>query len=131
MNLFITRLNPETTADDLLKLFTHYGAVSTTRIIFDRLTGRSKSYGFDEMPNSNEALEAMNELNNSSFQESMIIVKLAQSDIDDEGRNGIGNAPQQALNVQTNHRVLKRTPQPVTPHKILKTNKEGRNSDHR
>lgn len=75
MNLFIANLNTSTTSRDLLKLFSHYGAVITTKIIYDRTTGLSKCYGFVDMPNSCEAYEALKELNNNVFQENLILVK--------------------------------------------------------
>lgn len=75
MNLFVARLNPSTTTRDLQKLFSHYGLVTTVKIIFDHATGQSKCYGFVEMPNNYEAHEALKELDNSSFQENIISVK--------------------------------------------------------
>jgi RNA recognition motif-containing protein len=75
MNLFVARLNSSTTTKDLHKLFSHYGLVTTVKIIFDHATGQSKCYGFVEMPNNYEAHEALKELDNSSFQENIISVK--------------------------------------------------------
>lgn len=78
MNLFVAKLNPSTSTKDLQKLFSHYGLVTTVKVIFDHSTGRSKCYGFIEMPNNQEALEALSELDNSMFQESVITVKESQ-----------------------------------------------------
>lgn len=78
MNLFVAKLNPATSTKDLQKLFSHYGLVTTVKVIFDHGTGRSKCYGFIEMPNNHEALEALRELDNSLFQESLITVKESQ-----------------------------------------------------
>lgn len=78
MNLFVAKLNPSTTSRDLQKLFSHYGAVRTAKIIYDRDTGLSKCYGFVEMPDQHEAYEALNELNNNVFQETIILVKESQ-----------------------------------------------------
>jgi RNA recognition motif-containing protein len=75
MNLFVAKLNPESTSEDLQKLFAHYGHVSAVRVIIDKETGNSKRYGFVEMPNETEAKEALKELNETEFQESMIVVK--------------------------------------------------------
>ncbi len=75
MNLFVAKLNPESTSEDLQKLFAHYGEVSTARVIIDKDTGRSKRYGFVEMPNEIEANEALKELNETEYQESIIVVK--------------------------------------------------------
>jgi len=75
MNLFVAKLDPCTTTKDLHKLFAHYGLVTTVKVIFDHATGLSKCYGFVEMPNFHEALEALKELNDTSFQQSTILVK--------------------------------------------------------
>jgi RNA recognition motif-containing protein len=78
MNLFVAKLNPVSTSEDLQKLFAHYGHVSAVRVILDKETGNSKRYGFVEMPNETEAKEALKELNETEFQESMIVVKESQ-----------------------------------------------------
>ena len=79
MNLFVSRLNSSTTTKDLQKLFSHYGLVTTVKVIFDHVTGRSKSYGFVEMPNNNEAHEALKELDKTPFQEYIISVRESQT----------------------------------------------------
>jgi RNA recognition motif-containing protein len=78
MNLFIANLSPASTTKDLQKLFSHYGIVTTVKVIIDRVTGKSKRYGFVEMPNNQEAREAMAELNNTTFQEKFILVRESQ-----------------------------------------------------
>jgi len=79
MNLFVATINPATTTKDLQKLFAHYGLVTTVKVILDHVTGKSKRYGFVEMPNNHEALEAIKELDKTSFQEYMITVKESQN----------------------------------------------------
>lgn len=78
MNLFVAKLNPVTATKDLQRLFSHYGLVTTVKVIFDHGTGRSKCYGFIEMPNIHEAHEALKELDNTSFQENVITVRESQ-----------------------------------------------------
>jgi RNA recognition motif-containing protein len=75
MNLFVAKLDPSTTTKDLHKLFGHYGLVTTVKVILDHVTGLSKCYGFVEMPNFHEAIEALKELNDTTFQQSTILVK--------------------------------------------------------
>jgi len=75
MNLFVAKLNPATTPRDLQKLFAHYGLVTTVKVIKDHFTGISKRYGFVEMPNKDEASEALLELDSTPFMEYIIIVK--------------------------------------------------------
>jgi|GEM_PF-707882 len=79
MNLFVARLNSSTTTKDLQKLFSHYGLVTTVKVILDHVTGQSKCYGFVEMPNNHEAHEALKELDETSFQENIIKVSVSQS----------------------------------------------------
>jgi len=78
MNLFVAKLNSESTSEDLQKLFSHYGNVTSVRVIHDKETGNSKRYGFVEMPNDVEAKEALRELNETEFQENIIVVKESQ-----------------------------------------------------
>lgn len=49
------------------EIFEEYGEVSTVKIIADKLTGRSKGFGFVEMDNSQEATKAIEELNNAEL----------------------------------------------------------------
>jgi len=78
MNIFVAKLSSSTTDEDLQNLFSNYGEVVSAKVIFDRDTGTSKKYGFVEMANDNEANEAINELNDTEFQESTIVVKKAK-----------------------------------------------------
>jgi RNA recognition motif-containing protein len=75
MNIFVSQLNPATTPGDLQKLFAHYGLVTNAKVIKDHFTGKSKRYGFVEMPNKFEASEALLELDSTPFMENIIIVK--------------------------------------------------------
>lgn len=78
MNIFVTKLNRDTTGEDLQELFENYGEVSSSKIIMDRETGRSKCFGFVEMPNDEDAKNAIANLNESEFQNFTIVVKEAQ-----------------------------------------------------
>ena len=49
-----------TTEDDLQTLFSEFGEVTSVSIIRDRLSGRSKGFGFVEMENAEEAIQALN-----------------------------------------------------------------------
>ena len=78
MNIFVAKLSGTTTGDDLLELFREYGEVISAKVVFDRETGNSKRFGFVEMANDNEAHKAINELNDSEFNNSKIVVKKAR-----------------------------------------------------
>lgn len=75
MKIFIAKLSPKTTADDVRKLFEHYGKVTVCKVITDHETKRSKCYGFVEMPVENEAYVAVVETDNMEFMGSVIDVK--------------------------------------------------------
>ena len=62
MNIYVGNLKYTITDRQLEELFGAYGSVSNARVITDRETGRSKGFGFVEMPNQAEAREAINRL---------------------------------------------------------------------
>jgi RNA recognition motif-containing protein len=63
VNIFVGNLTYSATDADLRQLFEQYGAVDKIHIITDRDTGRSKGFGFVEMPESQAAKAAMQGLN--------------------------------------------------------------------
>jgi RNA recognition motif-containing protein len=67
MNIYVTNLTYTTTEDELSHLFEPYGMVETVRIITDRDTGRSRGFGFVDMPNAMEANAAIAELDGTSL----------------------------------------------------------------
>lgn len=62
MNLYVSNLGFQVNDDDLMKLFTPYGQVTSAKVILDRETGRSRGFGFVEMPVDEEAKKAIKEL---------------------------------------------------------------------
>jgi RNA recognition motif-containing protein len=67
MNLYIGNISYRTRQNDLAQLFSNYGQVSSATIITDKVTGRSKGFGFVDMPNDNEALAAIEAVNGMDF----------------------------------------------------------------
>jgi len=63
MNIYVGNLPFETTEDSLQVAFTEYGEVTTARVITDKFTGRSRGFGFVEMPDNSEAEAAIQALN--------------------------------------------------------------------
>lgn len=59
---------------ELKELFEEYGEVTSAKIIIDKYSGKSKGFGFVEMPNEAEAKKAIEELNGSEIQGRKIIV---------------------------------------------------------
>src|SRR5262247_3974837 len=66
MNIYVTNLTYTTTEEELSQLFEPYGIVESARIITDRDTGRSRGFGFVEMPDATEAQEAIDGLHGTS-----------------------------------------------------------------
>lgn len=77
MNLFVAKLSSSTTDGDLQETFSAYGEVSSAKVIIDRETGRSKCFGFVEMPNQEDANAAIEALNESEVDGKQIVVKEA------------------------------------------------------
>ncbi len=77
MNLFVAKLSPATTGQDLGELFGEFGEVVSAKVIFDKETGNSKGYGFVEMKNDEEAKKAINALNDTEVDGKQIVVKEA------------------------------------------------------
>ena len=77
MNIFVARLNYDSTEDGLRELFEGFGAVDSAKIIMDRETGKSKGFGFVEMPDNDEANNAIEALNETDFDDRTIVVKEA------------------------------------------------------
>jgi len=75
MNIFVARLNFKTRPEDLESAFALYGQVASAKIVKDRDTGRSKGYGFVDMPNDEEANKAIAALNEKELDGRTIVVK--------------------------------------------------------
>ncbi len=63
MNIYIGNLPYNISEDELRDLFASHGEVSKANIIVDRDSGRSKGFGFVEMPSKSQAESAINALN--------------------------------------------------------------------
>jgi len=78
MNIYIANLSYAVNDDDLKELFQEYGEVSSAHVITDRETGKSRGFGFVEMPNDAEALKAIKELNGVEYDGKVITVNTAK-----------------------------------------------------
>jgi RNA recognition motif-containing protein len=63
MNIYIGNLGPGITTDILKAMFVEFGEVESCKIISDGRSGRSKGFGFVEMPSNSEADQAIKTLN--------------------------------------------------------------------
>lgn len=78
MNLYVGNLPFNTDEDALAELFRAHGEVKSAKIISDRETGRSRGFGFVEMPNKSEALAAIDALADTDFNGRNLVVNEAR-----------------------------------------------------
>jgi cold-inducible RNA-binding protein len=76
--LFVGGLPWATTSDDLKQLFSQAGTVSSATIITDKMTGRSRGFGFVEFENDDEAMAALNQFNGQDFNGRSLVVNEAK-----------------------------------------------------
>src|SRR5882672_5028135 len=62
-NIYVGNLSYEATEDDIRAAFEAHGEVSSVQIIMDKMTGRSRGFGFVEMPEKTQAQAAITALN--------------------------------------------------------------------
>ncbi|MCX7862150.1 MAG: RNA-binding protein [Bacteroidales bacterium] len=77
MNIFVANLNFKIQDGFLRELFENFGEVHSAKVITDRMTGRSKGFGFVEMLNDDEAQTAIDELNGKEVMGKVLVVKEA------------------------------------------------------
>lgn len=78
MNIFVGSLPFKLQEADLREIFEEHGEVSSAKIITDKFSGRSKGFGFVEMPNDAEAQAAIDELNGAEVDGRAIVVNQAE-----------------------------------------------------
>ena len=78
MNIYVGNLSFDATQPDLESLFSTHGKIDDVRLITDRYSGRSKGFGFVEMPNDDEAESAIQALNGADFQGRSLTVNEAR-----------------------------------------------------
>jgi len=86
MKLFVAGLPYDFDDVDLKEMFELYGAVNFAKIVMDRETGKSKGFGFVDMPDDTEARQAIETLDNASIRGKKMAVKEA----DEQNRGGGG-----------------------------------------
>lgn len=90
MNLYVGNLGFDTTEQALRDAFEAHGEVASVNIITDRLTGRSRGFGFVEMPTNSEAQAAMRALNGTLLDERALTVNEARPREDNGGERSKG-----------------------------------------
>ncbi len=80
MTIFISNFHNSLSEEDLKKLFVAYGEVFSIKIVRDKITKRTKGYGFVEMEDS-DAEEAIRLLNGTRHKGRTLIVNEARASI--------------------------------------------------
>ena len=88
MNIYVSNLSYSTTAESLQQLFAEYGEVTSANVITDRETGRSRGFGFVEMPEDTDGQKAIEELNETDFEGKTINVSVARPRTERSDRGG-------------------------------------------
>ena len=94
MKLFVAGFPNDFDDVDLKDMFELYGVVTSARFVIDRATGKSKGFGFIEMPDTTEAMETMALLHGSKMKGKQISVQKAEERSGNSSykpRNGFNN----------------------------------------
>jgi len=78
MKLLVRNLARSTTEEQVTELFEEYGTVQWCKLVMDKATGKSKGFGFVEMPKPGEAKVAVKNLNARNVEGNKIRVKKAE-----------------------------------------------------
>lgn len=87
MNIYVSNLGFSFQDDDLSKLFSEYGTVSSAKVIIDRFTNKSKGFAFVEMPDKQAAEKAIKELNGTMLDGRSVKVAEARARYEDPTRS--------------------------------------------
>ena len=87
MNIYVSNLSFNTADVELSALFATFGEVASAKVITDRETGRSRGFGFVEMPSDEEGNDAILGLNNKEVEGRAMSVSVAK----DKPRNDSGS----------------------------------------
>ncbi len=87
-NLYIGNLSYSTTSEDLQTAFEQFGTVTSAKVVSDRMTGRSRGFGFVEMEDGGEA--AIEGMNGKELQGRVLTVNEARPRADRPGGGGGG-----------------------------------------
>lgn len=78
MKIFVAGLPPDLDDAELTEIFEKFGLIASARVVMDKVTRKSKGFGFVDMPNAQEAKEAIEGLNGISLGRKEMVVKEAE-----------------------------------------------------
>ena len=88
MNIYVGNLSYNTTEESLRSAFEDFGQVSSVALIKDKVTGRSRGFGFVEMPSQSEAMAAIDAMNGAELDGRTLTVNEARPREDRPGGGG-------------------------------------------
>ena len=88
MNIYVGNLSYSTTEDGLKEVFSPFGEVESATIIKDKFTGNARGFGFVDMPNDDEAKEAIAKLDQTEFEGRNLRVNEAKPPSNDRSSRG-------------------------------------------
>lgn len=77
MKIFVAGLPYDLYDDELVEIFEKFGTITSAKVAIDKETGKSRGFAFVEMPNEEEAREAIEGLNDISLGKKPLVVKEA------------------------------------------------------
>ncbi len=80
MQLFVSNLPLDVDEDTLRDMFSEYGTVDSVKVILDKDTGKSRGFGFIEMPVEEEARDAIEAINDSSYHDGGNIIRVRKAE---------------------------------------------------
>ena len=78
MNIFVAGLPYDLDDAELEEIFEKFGQVKTAKVALDKETGKSRGFGFVDMPNADEAKDAIENLNDINLGKKPLVVKAAE-----------------------------------------------------
>ena len=77
MKLFVAGLPYDLYDEELVEIFEKFGTIASAKVAMDKDTGKSRGFAFVDMPNDEEAREAIEHLNDISLGKKPLVVKQA------------------------------------------------------
>lgn len=92
MKLFVAGLPYDLYDDELVEIFEKFGTIASAKVALDKETGKSRGFAFVDMPNEQEAREAMEHLNDISLGKKPLVIKEADERSSGGGFGGGGGS---------------------------------------
>jgi len=90
MKIFVAGLPYDLFDDELIEIFEKFGKIASAKVAIDKETGKSRGFAFVDMPNEEEARDAIENLNDISLGKKPLVVKEADERGGSGGQGGGG-----------------------------------------